>query len=172
MQTTQLATVLGSLILASMLTACGSGGEGSAAPSAAVEPVVAAPVGGGNPAPVQTPVTATTQAPAVTPVVQTPVTTPVVTPAPAAKPTTGSATLSWTPPTQNTDGSSLANLAGYRIYYGTKADALNQQIQVTNPGLTAYTVSNLDAGTYYFAVAAYTADGVEGAPSSVGSKKM
>ena len=32
-----------------------------------------------------------------------------------AQPSTGSATLSWTAPTQNTDGSSLTNLAGFRI---------------------------------------------------------
>ena len=31
---------------------------------------------------------------------------------------TGSATLSWTPPTTNTDGSSLTNLAGYKVYWG------------------------------------------------------
>jgi hypothetical protein len=86
--------------------------------------------------------------------------------------TTGSATLSWTPPTANSDGSSLNNLAGYRIYYGTKPDALATSIEVTNPGLTTYTVGNLNSGTYYFTIAAYTADGVEGAPSSVASKSM
>ena len=32
----------------------------------------------------------------------------------------GSATLSWTAPTQNTDGSPPTNLAGYRIYWGTQ----------------------------------------------------
>ena len=31
----------------------------------------------------------------------------------------GSATLSWTPPTQNMDGTPLTNLAGYRVYWGT-----------------------------------------------------
>src|SRR5690606_39089874 len=31
----------------------------------------------------------------------------------------GSVTLSWTPPSENEDGSALTNLAGYRIYYGT-----------------------------------------------------
>jgi hypothetical protein len=33
----------------------------------------------------------------------------------------GRATLSWTAPTENTDGTTLANLAGYRIRYGTSA---------------------------------------------------
>jgi hypothetical protein len=31
----------------------------------------------------------------------------------------GQATLSWTAPDENTDGTPLINLAGYRIYYGT-----------------------------------------------------
>ena len=35
---------------------------------------------------------------------------------------TGSATLSWLPPTTNIDGSPLTNLAGYKIYWGTSAD--------------------------------------------------
>jgi hypothetical protein len=84
----------------------------------------------------------------------------------------GSATLSWTPPTQNTDGTSLTNLSGYRIYYGTNAASLGSSIQVTNAGLTSYTVGGLTPATYFFAVAAYTADGVEGAQSVVGSKTI
>lgn len=85
---------------------------------------------------------------------------------------TGSATLSWTPPTENTDGSALANLAGYKIYYGSSATALTQTIQITNPGLTTYVVSNLGPGTTYFAIAAYTSAGVESQQSAVGSKTI
>ena len=33
----------------------------------------------------------------------------------------GSMTLSWTAPTENTDGSQLNDLAGYKLYYGTSA---------------------------------------------------
>lgn len=82
----------------------------------------------------------------------------------------GGATLSWTPPTQNTDGSSLTNLAGYRIAYGTSSSALTQTIQVANPGLSSYTLSNLSPGTYYFAVRAYTSSGTESGNSNVQSK--
>ncbi|MEP7311179.1 MAG: putative Ig domain-containing protein [Pseudomonadota bacterium] len=85
---------------------------------------------------------------------------------------TGSATLSWTPPTQNTDGSALSNLAGYRIYYGNDPNSLTSSIQITNPGLTTYVIGNLGAGTHYFAIASYTADGVESAMSGVGSKTI
>ena len=82
----------------------------------------------------------------------------------------GGAQLSWTPPTQNTDGSSVNNLAGYRISYGTSANALTQTVQVANVGITRYTFDNLSPGTYYFAVRAYTANGTESNNSNVASK--
>ena len=37
----------------------------------------------------------------------------------------GSAALSWAAPTKNTDGSTLTNLAGYRVHYGTAAGQLH-----------------------------------------------
>lgn len=83
---------------------------------------------------------------------------------------TGTASLSWTAPTRNTDGSSLTNLAGYRISYGTNQDELVQTIQIENPTLTAYTVDRLAPGTYFFAVRAYTSSGTESANSNVESK--
>lgn len=84
----------------------------------------------------------------------------------------GSATLSWSPPTSNEDGSSLGNLAGYRIYYGTSPDALNQVMTLSNPGLTSYTVPNLGPATWYFGVTAYTADGAESGYSNLASKTV
>lgn len=83
---------------------------------------------------------------------------------------TGTATLSWTPPTQNTDGTTLANLAGYRISYGTNSAALAQAVQVASPGVSTYTVSNLTPGTWYFSVRAYTSNGNESTSSNVASK--
>ena len=82
----------------------------------------------------------------------------------------GGAELSWIPPTQNTDGSSLGNLAGYRIAYGTSLTALTQTVQVANVGITRYLIDNLSPGTYYFAVRAYTVDGTESANSNISSK--
>ena len=81
----------------------------------------------------------------------------------------GGAALSWTPPTQNTDGTALTDLAGYRIYFGKSADTLTQMIQV-NAGLASYVVDDLDPGTYYFAVRAYTSSGSESANSNVATK--
>ncbi|HWW79179.1 MAG TPA: putative Ig domain-containing protein [Steroidobacteraceae bacterium] len=84
----------------------------------------------------------------------------------------GSATVNWTPPTSNSDGSSLTNLAGYRIHYGTASNSLTQSVQVANVGLTSYTLTNLTGGTWYFGVSAYTSSGQESALSNVVSKQI
>jgi hypothetical protein len=89
-----------------------------------------------------------------------------------ARPTLGSALLDWTPPTQNTDGSSLTNLAGYRISYGASATSLTQSVQVAVPAATSYTVTNLNAGTWYFAAKAYTTANAESALSNIVSKTV
>jgi hypothetical protein len=86
--------------------------------------------------------------------------------------TTGAATLSWSPPTRNTDGSSLTNLAGYRISYGTNASSLSQTITVANPGIASYVVDNLARGTWYFSIKAYTSGGTESSGSAVASKTI
>jgi hypothetical protein len=84
----------------------------------------------------------------------------------------GSATLSWTPPTQNSDGSALVDLSGYNVYYGTSSTTMTNKVAITNPGLTSYLVGNLGSGTYYFAITAYSSTGAESAMSSVGSKTV
>ena len=85
---------------------------------------------------------------------------------------TGSATISWLPPTENTDGSTLTDLGGFRIYYGTSATALTQTATITNPGLTSYVVQNLAAATWYFTVRAYATDGAESTSSNIASKTI
>ncbi|HEU4652720.1 MAG TPA: putative Ig domain-containing protein, partial [Steroidobacteraceae bacterium] len=84
----------------------------------------------------------------------------------------GTASLTWTAPIQNVDGSTLTDLAGYRISYGTSSTALSQTIQVANPSLTSYLIEALPAGTYYFAVRAYTTHGTESANSNLASKAV
>jgi hypothetical protein len=83
--------------------------------------------------------------------------------------TMGSATLSWTPPTENTDGTALTNLAGYRILYGSSASSLSKSVSLANAGVTTYVI-DLAPGTYYFAIKAYTATGAESATSNVVAK--
>jgi hypothetical protein len=82
----------------------------------------------------------------------------------------GLAALSWTAPEQNSDGSPSSGLAGYRIYHGTGPEALNEMTQVPGAASTHYTFSQLPRGTHYFAVAAYTVEGLEGALSTIRSK--
>jgi hypothetical protein len=82
----------------------------------------------------------------------------------------GSATLSWTPPTGNTNGSTLTNLAGYRIYYGTSPTNMTRTVQLSNAGLTRYVISDLSAATWYFAIRAYTTTGAESTNSNTVSK--
>lgn len=84
----------------------------------------------------------------------------------------GTATLSWTAPTTNTDGSALTNLAGYHIYYGTSPSALSTTINVTNPGTTSYSLASLASGTWYFAVNAYTTGGLDSGLSNTSSKTI
>jgi hypothetical protein len=84
----------------------------------------------------------------------------------------GTVTLSWIPPTENTNGTPLTNLAGYHIRYGTNPGDLSQSIDLSGTSTTAYEISGLSPGTYYFAVSAYTAMGAESAPSDVGYKTI
>ena len=90
-----------------------------------------------------------------------------ITVAAAAAPTEGTATLSWAAPTQNTDGTSITNLTGYTIAYGTSASALTQTVTVSGASATTYTVQNLVAGTWYFAISAVETGGISSALSSV-----
>ena len=90
--------------------------------------------------------------------------------APAAEP--GTATLSWVAPTENTDGSQLTDLTGYRVHYGTSSEALTQTVDVSGATATSLVVTGLDPGTYYFAVTALSSDGQESALSDTASKTI
>jgi len=90
----------------------------------------------------------------------------------AAPAPTGSATLSWTPPTQRTDGTVLSNLAGYKIRYGTSPSSYTNTISVNNPGLATYVVDALGTGTYYFVVSAVDSTGQESQFSTAVSKTI
>src|SRR3984885_9367706 len=92
---------------------------------------------------------------------------PASSPSSAATSSIGAATLSWAAPDENTDGSALTNLAGYRIYFGTSADALDQVIDIPSVGITTYVVDDLNSGTYYFSIRAYNTVGAESALSNI-----
>jgi hypothetical protein len=85
---------------------------------------------------------------------------------------TGSATLSWQPPTTRTDGTPLTNLAGYHIRYGTTNSNYPNVITIPNGGLTSAVVESLPPATWYFVISAYDSTGAESANSSPVSKTI
>jgi Putative Ig domain len=87
-------------------------------------------------------------------------------------PSTGSASLSWTAPTQNTDGTPIVGLAGYHIYYGTSAGAMTTTVTLTDPTVTSFVVSGLASGTYYFTIVAYNSAGMDSSESNTASKTI
>jgi hypothetical protein len=84
----------------------------------------------------------------------------------------GSATLSWQPPTQNTDGSALRDLAGFKVYWGTAQGTYPNSVTLDNPGLATYVVGNLVPGTYFFVVTAFNSAGAESSRSNTASKTI
>ena len=78
----------------------------------------------------------------------------------------GSATLSWTAPTQNNDGSSLIDLSGFKIYYGTEQGSYPTSVRIENPDICTYVVENLTPDTYYFVSTAINSGGIESSYSN------
>ncbi len=87
----------------------------------------------------------------------------------AAGAASGSALLTWTPPTQRTDGSALTDLAGYRVYYGAASGNYSQTATI-GAGIASYLVESLVPGRWYFAVSAFDSAGRESALSAEVSK--
>jgi hypothetical protein len=85
---------------------------------------------------------------------------------------TGSATLNWTAPTLNEDGTPLTNLKGYRIYYSTNAANLSMVVDIPNPGVTSAVIENLSPATWYFAMKTYNTSNVESRISGIASKTI
>jgi hypothetical protein len=75
----------------------------------------------------------------------------------------GVVTLNWVAPTENSDGSALMDLSGYKIYYRKNSDSgsYDQEIRIDNPSVTTYVVEQLSPATYYFAATAFNSSGVE-----------
>jgi hypothetical protein len=78
----------------------------------------------------------------------------------------GGALISWDPPTEREDGSTIEglDLAGYRVYYGAATGSYTKSVLVT--GSTSAVISGLNAGsTYYFVITALDSVGNESDPS-------
>ncbi|MGH8249520.1 MAG: putative Ig domain-containing protein [Steroidobacteraceae bacterium] len=84
----------------------------------------------------------------------------------------GSVTVSWTPPTTNADGSAIADLAGFRIYYGRAPDDLDAIVVIDNPGTVRRVIENLSPATWYFSMTSFDGSGVESVRTPVGSRTL
>ncbi len=82
----------------------------------------------------------------------------------------GEATLGWSAPTTNTNGSTLTDLAGYRVHYGNGSRSYTRTVDVGN--VTTFRVDGLAAGSWYFAVTAYNSAGRESTYSNEASKSI
>jgi hypothetical protein len=72
-----------------------------------------------------------------------------------------SLTLGWVAPTQNSNGTLITDLAGYKIHYGTASANYTKVVAVSNPSLSRYVLDSLESGTYFFAITAYNSKGIE-----------
>jgi hypothetical protein len=78
----------------------------------------------------------------------------------SAASTGGTLTVSWSAPTRNSDGSQVAELTGYTIYYGRGSKAYETSMAIDDPSATRAVIRGLQPGVdYYFAVVARNAAG-------------
>jgi hypothetical protein len=151
--------VLVGLIVLGGVAACGGGsGSSSAGLTSSTGAGSANPGSGAGGSAATGQVTSnTTPPPAADPPATT---TPPVTQSPPPA-TVAAVNLAWSAPTENSDGTPLTDLKGYKIHYGTQSQNYTGSISVDNPTVTTYLVESLPAGTYYFAVTAYNSVGAE-----------
>ena len=83
-----------------------------------------------------------------------------------------SLTLGWVAPTQNSNGTLITDLAGYKIHYGTASANYTKVVAVSNPSLSRYVLDSLESGTYFFAITAYNSKGIESSLSGEISATM
>ncbi|MEM6710241.1 MAG: fibronectin type III domain-containing protein [Pseudomonadota bacterium] len=72
----------------------------------------------------------------------------------------GTLTISWDAPTENVDGSALAGISEYRIYYGERSGDYQEMVSISDGSSTSAELT-LPLATYYFAMSAIDLDGVE-----------
>jgi hypothetical protein len=83
---------------------------------------------------------------------------------------TGTATLAWSAPTTNVDGTPLTTLAGYKVYYGTTPGVYTSLVVGDVSSCQLVGLSN--GQTYYFTVTAYDTYGIESDFAPVVSKPI
>ena len=74
-------------------------------------------------------------------------------------------TLSWTPPTSNSDGSALTDLAGYKIRIGIDSGDYSETVDLNSPGISRYVVDGVPLDTYFVVMTSVNSAGTESAYS-------
>ena len=87
---------------------------------------------------------------------------------------TGSITLAWTAPVTRADGEpmSLAEIGGFRIYYGKSVASYTKTVDVTDGTATTATMIDVPAGNYFIVMTTYDTEGRESQLSSEVSKTV
>jgi hypothetical protein len=71
------------------------------------------------------------------------------------------------------DGTPIADLTGFRVFYGNVSGQYGQSLLVSSPAITSVVIEGLDTSTtWYFATKAVTAGGVESDYSQEVSKTL
>ena len=85
---------------------------------------------------------------------------------------TGSITLAWTAPVTRADGEpmSLAEIGGFRIYYGKSVANYQKTVDVTDGTATTAIMTDVPAGNYFIVMTTYDTEGRESRFSSEVSK--
>jgi hypothetical protein len=86
----------------------------------------------------------------------------------------GSVVLSWAAPVTRADGTplSLADIDGYRIYYGSSAGNYTHSVSIADATTQRLILNNLASGTYYIVMTTYDVDGRESGYSAVVRKTV
>ena len=85
----------------------------------------------------------------------------------------GAATLTWQPPTLNTDGSTLTDLTAFKVYWSTTQGTYSQTLSTKiSSAYRTHTVSGLPRGTWYFVVTALNSQGIESPYSGAWKKTI
>lgn len=89
-------------------------------------------------------------------------------------PQSGNVTISWDPPTENADGSSISDLAGYRVYQGNQESlTIVQELNETGAGERRLTqIPNVTSANSCFAVTAFDTSSNESALGDVVCKAV
>jgi hypothetical protein len=82
--------------------------------------------------------------------------------------------LSWRAPAERESGEALplSELSGYRVYWGTADDPQANEIDITDPSITTYQITDIEPGTYQVAVTAIDRTGLESSQSNAITKSL